>query len=158
MRYVSDLHIGRVNPQHFKFNLDVAPKKYDLPLFLREKLVNGTDVRAELDQIEPPFAGYKRTLLALQRYLELSRQDKGEQLPIPAKPVEPGSAYDGVPRLTLLLRLLGDLPDSGAPESSTLYTGPLVAAVKNFQERHGLSPDGRLGAQTLKQMNVPLSF
>jgi murein L,D-transpeptidase YcbB/YkuD len=158
MRYISDLHIGRVNPQHFKFNLDVTSKKYDLPLFLREKLINSSDLRAELDQVEPPFAGYKRTLRALQQYMELSRQDAGEQLPIPAKPVDPGSPYDGVPRLNRLLRLLGDLPDGDSPESSNLYAGPLVNAVKHFQERHGLAPDGRLGAPTLKQLNVPLSF
>jgi murein L,D-transpeptidase YcbB/YkuD len=158
MRYISDLHIGRVNPQHFKFNLDVTSKKYNLPLFLREKVINAGDVRAELDQVEPPFAGYKRTLRALQQYMELSRQDAGEQLPIPAKPVDPGSPYDGVPRLSRLLRLLGDLPDGDASESSNLYAGPLVDAVKHFQERHGLAPDGRLGAQTLKQLNVLLSF
>jgi murein L,D-transpeptidase YcbB/YkuD len=158
MRYVSDLHIGRVNPQHFKFNLNTARKKYDLPLFLREKLVNGADVRAELDQVEPPFAGYKRTEQALQHYLDLSRQDDGEQLPVPAKPVEPGNSYDGIPRLTRLLRLLGDLPDGAASDSSNSYSGPLVAAVKHFQARHGLSPDGRLGPGTIKQLNVPLKF
>jgi murein L,D-transpeptidase YcbB/YkuD len=158
MRYVSDLHIGRVNPQHFKFNLDVSAKKYDLPAFLRDKLIHGADVRAELDQVEPPFAGYKRTLRALQQYMELSRQDNAEQLPVPAKPVDPGGTYDGVPRLTRLLRLLGDLPDGAASENSNIYAGPLVDAVKHFQARHGLGPDGRLGTQTLKQMNTPLSF
>jgi L,D-transpeptidase YcbB len=158
MRYISDLHIGRVNPQHFKFNLDVAQKKYDLPLFLREKLVNGIDVRTELDQVEPPFPGYKRTLQALQKYMELAKQADGEQLPIPAKPIDPGGSYDGVPRLTRLLRLVGDLTDEGASENSNLYTGSLVDAVKHFQARHGLTPDGRLGAQTLKQLNMPLSF
>jgi L,D-transpeptidase YcbB len=158
MRYVSDLHIGKVNPRHFKFNLDVARKKYDLPRFLREKLVNGVDVRAELDRVEPPFAGYQRTQKALQQYLELSRQDDGEQLPTPAKPVEPGGTYEGVSRLTRLLRLLGDLPDGGASERSNLYSVALVAAVKHFQGRHGLSPDGRLGPGTLKQLNVRLSF
>jgi L,D-transpeptidase YcbB len=29
--------------------------------------------------------------------------------------------------------------------------------VKRFQARHGLSPDGRLGAQTIKQLNIPLA-
>jgi L,D-transpeptidase YcbB len=158
MRYISDLHIGRVNPQHFKFNLDVSQNKYDLPVFLRDKVINSGDVAAELAQIEPPFAGYKRTLQVLQKYMQLAPQDNGEQLPIPAKPVDPGSAYDGVPRLTRLLRLLGDLPDTAPAENSNQYAGPLVDAVKHFQARHGLTPDGRLGAQTLKQMNTPLSF
>jgi L,D-transpeptidase YcbB len=33
MRYISDRHIGRVNPEHFKFGLSVQEKKYDLPAF-----------------------------------------------------------------------------------------------------------------------------
>jgi L,D-transpeptidase YcbB len=35
MRYVSDLHIGKVNPRYFHFGLDIEHKKYDLPSFLR---------------------------------------------------------------------------------------------------------------------------
>lgn len=159
MRYVSDLHIGRVNPRHFKFNLDVSHKRYDLPLFLREKLVSGTNVQTELDGVEPPFAGYKRTQHALGQYLALVPQDDGQQLPVPPKPVEPGSPYEGIPRLGRLLRILGDFPPNAAvPEDTNLYGGPLVEAVKHFQERHGLVPDGRLGQETLKQLNKPLSF
>lgn len=157
MRYVSDLHIGRVNPQHFKFNLDVGSKKYDLASFLREKLLNDENVQAEFDAAEPPFAGYKRTQQALQHYLQLLGKDEGEQLPVPTKPIEPGGAYSGIGRLVKLLRLLGDLPsDSALPDASGPYDGALVAAVKHFQERHGLTPDGRLGVQTVKQLNVPL--
>ena len=159
MRYIADLRVGRVNPRHFKFNLDVGPKRYDLPAFLREKVVNGSTIEAELDGVEPPFAGYKRTQQALARYVALARQDDGEQLPVPAKPIEPGASYAGVPRLTRLLRLLGDLPaDADVPDGSNVYAGPLVDAVQQFQKRHGLAPDGRLGPQTLKQLNTPLTF
>ncbi len=159
MRYISDLRIGRVNPVHLKFNLDAEPKKYDLPHLLREKLVNGADIRAELDRVEPPFAGYKRAKEALQRYLELSRKDDGEQLPVPPKPINPGEPYSGIPRLRRLLALLGDLPpDAAPPQDPNLYDTTLSAAVKRFQDRHGLTPNGRLGPQTVQHLNVPLSF
>jgi murein L,D-transpeptidase YcbB/YkuD len=158
MRYISDCHIGKINPGHFKFGLSVEAKKYDLPAFLRERLVNGKDEKAELAQIGPPFAGYKRTLAALQQYLQLAREDDGEKLPVPAKPIAPGSPYDGLPRLTRLLRLLGDLPaDAAAPGDSNLYQGALVDAVKHFQSRHGLKPEGRLDTPTLTNLNTPLS-
>ena len=39
MRYISDLHIGRVNPQHLDFGVDVAKRRYNLPEFLREHVV-----------------------------------------------------------------------------------------------------------------------
>jgi L,D-transpeptidase YcbB len=107
MRYISGRHMGKINPEHFKFGLNVEEKKYDLSAFLRERLVNGRDVNAELAQIGPPFAGYNRTLQALQRYQQLAPQDDGEKLPDSKKPIAPGSPYDGIPRLTRLLRLLG---------------------------------------------------
>ena len=73
MRYVSGLHIGKVNPQHFDFGINVAEKKYDLPLFLSEKLVSANDVQAVLDAAEPPFHAYQRTKIALQKYLQLQK-------------------------------------------------------------------------------------
>jgi L,D-transpeptidase YcbB len=158
MRYISDRHIGKVNPQHFKFGLSVEEKKYELPAFLRDRLVNGQDVNAELAQIGPPFAGYNRTLVALQRYLLLASQDDGEKLPVPSKPLVPGSPYDGIPRLTRLLRLVGDLPANAViPQDSNLYQGALVDAVKSYQGRHGLKADGRLDQVTLEHLNTPLS-
>lgn len=157
MRYISDLHIGRVNPRHFKFGLIVERKKYDLPRFVRDRLVSGQDVRAVLEEVEPSLPGYKRTLAALEEYLKLLPLDDGEKLPVLSKSVEPGSQYGGVARLTRLLHLLEDLPADASVASGDLYDGPLVEAVKRFQQRHGLSPDGRLGEQTLKQLNTPLT-
>jgi hypothetical protein len=45
-------------------------------------------VRGQLEQAEPPFAGYRRTLDALQRYLGLERQGDGEQLPAPPMTID----------------------------------------------------------------------
>ena len=77
MRLVSDLHIGRINPQHFHFGLSVEGKKYDLPRFLREQLMPAADVSAVLDGVEPPFGGYRRSRAALARYTELARGAAG---------------------------------------------------------------------------------
>jgi len=157
MRYVSDLRIGRINPQHFKYGLSVEGKKYDLAQFLRDKVIPSTDVKATIAGVEPPFPAYRRTEQALAHYTELARLDDGEKLPAVTKPIEPGQAYAGVPRLTRLLRLVGDLPEDAAGSQDGVYGGALVDAVKRFQRRHGLDEDGRLGAGTIKQLNVPLA-
>jgi len=157
MRYISDLHIGKVNPQHFTFGLSVQEKKYDLPDFLRQRLIDAPDPAAALNTVEPPFAGYQRTQAALLRYFDLAKQDDGEQLPVPAKTVAPGAPYAGVPRLVRLLRLLGDLPaDAALPADTGVYSGSVVDALKRYQRRHGLQADGRIGAQTVKSLNTPL--
>jgi L,D-transpeptidase YcbB len=158
MRYVSDLHIGKVNPKHFDFGFNVDVKKYDLPEFLKENVVDASDVSATLVQSEPPYPGYRRTLEALQTYMQLAKKDDGERLPAITRAIAPGDSYPGVPRLIRLLGLLGDLP-SGAnlTADAAIYQGPLVEGIKNFQRRHGRTPDGKIDAQTLADLNVPLS-
>ncbi len=158
MRYVSDLHIGKVNPKHFAFGLDIEAKKYELPEFLKTNVVNASDVAGALAQVEPPYPGYKRTIQALHTYLQLAKESGGQPLPAITKPIAPGDPYPGVPQLTSLLRLVGDLPaDANVPPDATIYQGPLVDALKNFQRRLGREPDGRITPQTLADLNVPLS-
>ena len=157
MRYVSDLRIGRVNPVHFDFGLNVQQKKYDLAQFLRNRILTAPDPQTVVDEVEPPFAGYRRTEQALARYVELARTDDGEKLSTVTKPIDPGQTYAGVPRLARFLRIVGDLsPDAVLPADSQIYAAPLVDAIKHFQLRHGLDADGRLGPATIKQLNVPL--
>lgn len=158
MRYISDLHIGKVNPKRLAFALDDESKKYDLAEFLKDHVVGAGNVAGVLAQVEPSYPGYRRTLQALQTYVELAKRDDGEQLPAGKKAVVPGDTYPGVPRLTRLLRLVGDLPgDANVPVDPPVYAGALVEAVKNFQRRHGRDPNGRIDALTLADLNVPLS-
>lgn len=104
-----------------------------------------------------PMAEYARTQNALERYRALAAEDDGVILPETGKSVEPGDHYDGVPRLSRLLALLGDLSD-GAVSDAEVYQGQLVRAVQRFQRRHGLEPHGRIDKATLAQLNTPLSF
>jgi L,D-transpeptidase YcbB len=158
MRYISDLHIGKVNPKHFDFGFSVEARKYDLPEFLKQHVVDAPDVAGVLAQVEPPYPGYRRTIQALRTYLDLAKEYDGKPLAAMKKPIAPGDPYPGIPQLTRLLRLVGDLPsEQKLPADETVYQGALVEAVKNFQRRHGREPDGRIGAQTLADLNVPLS-
>jgi L,D-transpeptidase YcbB len=159
LRYISDLHIGRVNPKHFKFGIDIHNKKYNLPQLVSQDVIHASDPRAILNDAEPPYAGYKRTEAALQRYLQMAAKGDGPALPEVTKTVAPGETYAGVSQLAQRLELLGDLPQSTSMNAgSLLYTAPLVDGVKLFQDRHGTLADGKLGKETIRQLNVPLSF
>lgn len=157
MRYLSDLHSGRVNPRHPEFEIEVGDKKYGLAEFLKEQVVERSDISDVRSRVEPPYPMYRRTIQALQTYMLLAREDDYEVLPPVKKAVAPGNVYPGVPRLARLLRLVGDLPIGAVVRASRIiYQGALVDAVKSFQQRHGLTPDGRIDGDTLKALNVPL--
>ena len=159
MRYLSDLHVGRINPQHLGFEFDVSQKKLDLPQFIREELVNGSDVRSEVAGVAPSFPGYGRLRDTLEHYVELEKADDGEKVPDPGRlgGLDPGGQYAGIAQLARRLRLLGDLAESATVSlDSKIYEGALVNAVKRFQARHGMSPDGVLDSETVTEMNVPL--
>jgi L,D-transpeptidase YcbB len=158
IRYISDLHVGRVNPEHLDFQVDVARRRLNLPDFLREDVVTAPNVSTILARIEPPYPGYQRAIHALLTYEQFANEDDGEVLPVPRKPILPGNSYEGMPRLAHLLRLLGDLPQSApTPASGIVYEGALVSAVKNFQQRNGLEADGRINGATIAELNVPFS-
>ncbi|MCX5793708.1 MAG: L,D-transpeptidase family protein [Elusimicrobia bacterium] len=156
MRYILDLHLGRINPQAFHATFDFEPDIRGPADYLRKRVMSAEDVAAAFSALEPPFPAYRRLVKAVQRYRQLARKDDGERLPLAGYPIKAGAYYPGVPRLTRLLGLLGDLPARAVP-SSNVYGAALVKGVKHFQRRHGLAPDGILGEQTLRQLNTPLA-
>ena len=103
-----------------------------------------------------PVDEYERTLCALHQYRVLASEDDGALLEATDEPVEPGDHYADTPRLIRLLSRIGDLPAGFFPDDSELYEGELVTAVRRFQSRHGLEPDGRIDTTTLEQLNTPL--
>ena len=157
MRYISDLHVGRVNPQHFKFGLVVGPKRLDLAELLRTQVLPASDIPAVIAKVEPPYDGYRRAEDALLTYLKMASAGDAPLIPVPQKGVRPGNSFASMPQLVARLRQLGDLPSNAdVPANSTVYDGAVVAAVKHFQRRHGLDIDGVLGKGTVTQLNVPL--
>ena len=156
MRYVSDLHVGRVNPRLYHYDLEIDHTKFDLSDFLAQKLVRAQDVDSVLTHVEPPFPLYGRTKAALKTYLDLAEKDSGKSLPVPAKPVKPGDSYSGALRLAQFLALVGDIPGEGQLDNG-LYDAHLANGVKHFQQRHGLDPTRLLDAATAKEINTPLS-
>ncbi len=157
MRYVSDLHLGRINPRHFKFGLGAGAERIDLADFLRNQLLIAQDVPTVIASVERQHAGYRRAEAALAHYLKLEAEGDGPPVPSPVRSIRPGDTFSGIPPLVQRLRQLGDLDAAGDPVlQGTVYQGVLVDAVKHFQVRHGLEPDGILGRGTISELNKPL--
>lgn len=165
MRYISDLRIGRVNPQHFNFDINVAQKKYDLAEFVSDNAVDVTDVPKLVASVEPDSEPYRETEAALARYVELAKQQEQEgddPLPMVTTPVSVGGTYAAAPQLLKRLELEGDIdsadvPDTSNAATSKVYSKVLSDGVKSYQHRHGIADDGKLTPETVKSLNVPLT-
>ncbi len=163
MRLVSDLRIGRVNPSHFNFAIDTQQKKYDLPEFVSDQAVDAADVPKLLTEVEPDTEEYRSTEAALAQYLKLDQQQRSggpvQELPAVTKALSAAGRYPAAAALRARLALEGDVDGGGANpgEDSPIFDSALSDGVKSYQERHGLTPDGKLTAATIKSVNVPLS-
>lgn len=155
LRFLTDLHYGRVDPRDIGWRLDVGPRKiYDAAAVLRAAI--GHDgIAAAVGAAQPQLPIYARLKAALADYRRLA-SDMSLQ-PIPSDTtVKPGQSYPGAAVLAHLLTAVGDLTTApGANDDH--YGSALVDAVKRFQERHGLTIDGVIGKATFAELNRPLS-
>jgi len=156
MRYIRAVHLGRVNPEEFKFQLDVQGRQFNLADFMQTKVVNADDPAAEIQKTEPPFLGYRKLLALLPVYEEYERKDDGEKLQPTTKTLVPGQSYASLARLGRFLQLIGDIPaGTQLDPNPTIYQGALVDGVKHYQSRHGENPTGKLDARTINELNTP---
>jgi murein L,D-transpeptidase YcbB/YkuD len=156
MRYIRAVHVGRVNPKEFKFQLDVEGLQLPLAEFVQTHVLNASDPVAEIQKTEPPFLGYKKLLALLPVYEGYAKQDDGQKLPMITKTVRPGQPYADLARLGRFLQVIGDIPaDVPLNSNATIYEGALVDGVKHYQDRHGETPTGNLDARTINELNTP---
>ncbi|SOZ15221.1 conserved hypothetical protein, COG2989; putative exported protein [Cupriavidus taiwanensis] len=156
-RMLSDLHGGRINPRAVHANFaPPAERPFDAATWLRDAVAQHRLPYA-IRQAAPTFPLYGTLRQALARYRDIARQPVWQQPlpPLPASKLTPGQPWAGAAALTARLVALGDLP--AGTQAPPRYEGALVDGVKAFQSRHGLQPDGVIGAATLAQLNLPIA-
>ncbi|MDE3145339.1 MAG: L,D-transpeptidase family protein [Bacteroidota bacterium] len=131
----------------------IPRKKVDLTALLDSSLK--TKAIAP-DQYAPLNTQYKQLQNYLVKYFELDKQTAG--------------VWDSIPAPTKLLLKKGDssiiitqikkrfqlLDETNSIDTSAKFDSILVAAVKKFQRRMGLSIDGVIGAKMIQELNVPV--
>lgn len=144
LRYATRLRQGSVPVAALGEDWSIAPD----PFAASEGLVAAlrTDsLIAWLDALEPPYPQYRQLMAALRHYRGLARRGGWSQI----AGSEELKLDGGDPRRSALrerLRAEGDL----APADTD--TASLAEAVRRFQRRHGLVPDGRIGRRTLTEL------
>lgn len=157
--FVEDLSVGRVAPLEPGAKTDVASRQVDLPARLQQ-ILTSDNLSAAVAAARPALPPYHalRQLLVQYRALAAQYPQAPALPPLPAKKLEPGTAWDGVHQLADWLVILGDMPAAANTAQPPLmhYDGATAEGVKHFQLRHGLTPDGIIGKQTYQNLLVPL--
>lgn len=162
LRFLHDLHYGRINPQGINFNLKLREKKLaDLPVLIKDSLAQDT-ISQLPSLVEPKLRQYQKLKQALATYRQLAAESQPYQLTL-TKTIHPGDKMPEMADLRRFLTTVGDMPEDNASDNHgvekqpSLYKGEIVEGVKKFQYRHGLSAYGVIGKETTAALNVPLA-
>jgi murein L,D-transpeptidase YcbB/YkuD len=155
-RWIRHLHFGRVDPRAAGFATRMPRAAFDVAAAL-ERLATGDDFDAAVTDVEPRLRQYGLVKRALQGYRLLAVERELTNLPaLRVRSVRPGEPYEGAAALRRLLVALGDLAPGDAGQAGLLDEAT-VAALRRFQDRHGLAADGVLGRRTLAALTTPLA-
>ena len=158
LRFFRHLNRGRVDPGTHGFKTAARADDPDLVSLLRSALLNGR-IRDAAAGVAPRLALYRRLRTVLARYRLLAADPALGDWPALGETVHPGEPYAGAEALRRRLVAFGDMsPDTPALLDAPTFDDFLVDGVRSFQRRHGLPPDGVLGAQTHAALSVPLAW
>ncbi len=176
-----NLSVGRVDPSELGPTWHIERRHPNLAAALDEA-TGPSPLDRVIDRLRPPHPGYRRLQQALERYRSIARA--GGWPSVAYGPViAPGDRAPRarLARIAARLEAEGDLPQGAEPlpspsgaaarragarpepgdrapaaaEPEVVYGGELVAAVRRFQGRLGLTVDGKVGPETVDAMNVP---
>ena len=151
IRLLHHLYYGKVDPTMLDADwaLDGAFQPGQ-PAAMVNQYLEVASYSALVDDLDLVHPVYLRMQQGLARLEAIAERGGWPQVP-EGDVLKPGMEDARVPLLRERLLISGDLP---AAQSGDMRYGPdLEAAVKAFQRRHGLEPDGVIGARTYEALN-----
>lgn len=163
LRYADDLAVGRIDPRSLPIPWDFPPRRVPLTDVL-QAIAGGQAPSEALAQLAPAHKRYHALRSSRKLYSDLAA---GGWPPVPPGPTL--KVGDRAPRYRLdALRHRLEADNSLAPTllasaqdhdgnrtaDFSSYDDQLASAVRAFQYKYGLDPDGVIGPRTIKALNV----
>jgi L,D-transpeptidase YcbB len=133
------------------------PDHSDIKMLATAK--NSADLDHIVVSVQPKHEQYSMLQKALVAYRSFEKSETQELLISGRETIKPEDKHVAVPAIRRKLWLMdiqvnsGEAVDSTSSGDSLYYDKGLQAAVKIFQRRHGLEPDGIIGNKTVVWLN-----
>ncbi len=148
-KYISHLSKGKLNPYELYDDWDLGKKEVDVIKILSQGL-KSNNFKDAIDSCKPNHFVYKQLQDALKKLK--SYPDKYiEQIDLREK-FTPGVSSKYIIDMKRKLLYWGDLKGKDSALTK-VYDKPTQEAIKKFQKRHGLNPDGVVGKSTIDALN-----
>ncbi len=158
MRFISDLHHGRVIPQQLNYPTPFGNKQ-SLDMAEQIKLAIDQRTLAELPQrVHPKLKQYRQLKQVLASYRQSPQQTAFLEL-VFDKTLRPGDSHPQLLELQNRLTALGVLSadtDKMETHPPKTYNKYLQEGVKAFQKQNGLQADAYIGTETAAKLNQSL--
>jgi murein L,D-transpeptidase YcbB/YkuD len=127
----------------------IPARKQD-PVYLADSLINKK--HKDDKYFEDVNASYRGLKEHLKTYHDIVKNGGWPVVPFSKGTYKKGVSSPAVVTLKKRLAISGDMPGA---DTSHVFNDTVVNGIKNFQQRHGFTPDGVLTEAVVKEMNVP---
>ncbi len=153
--YGAHLRLGKVDQKTIRSEWDVELNK--IPVRVDSLLVlalKNRNIKEGLEGVKPQHPMYSLLKAKLAEQREIADKGGWDIIDFDEK-LEEGDSALVIPQIIKRLQVTGEYKDD-FPVDSLVYNQPLLEAIKIFQEKHNLNPDGVIGKGTIEEMNVPV--
>lgn len=148
-KLANHLHRGKLNPKKLYDNWDLSPKE----IALSDKLITSINKKTLpflFEEIKPKHITYKKikeSLILLEKFPDTVFKQ--------IKLADKIKLHDTLPEIIQIKERLSYWKDYTQKDSiiTPVYDSITYLAIKKFQTRNGLSPDGVIGKSTIKALN-----
>ncbi|MEO5341859.1 MAG: L,D-transpeptidase family protein [Gammaproteobacteria bacterium SHHR-1] len=155
LTYARTLAVGRLSPKRYDPDWLIKSQDYSVQGFLGQVVRGEQSLLQLLDGLPPRHAGYQRLTQVYGYYRAIAERGGWASLPQQIPLLRPGDSSRWVPALRRRIKAEFSF-NSLEPEDSPRYESDLVAAVRAFQWRNGLTADGVVGPATRAELDVPV--
>jgi murein L,D-transpeptidase YcbB/YkuD len=153
-RYSNDVYSGRYKPRDTDTDWHIQNSPLD-SYSLFADVARKTSITQFLESLPPQHSGYQLLKKGLRGFRDIEQQGGWKKFKR-GPTLELGMQHEQIVQLRQRLETEHDLAEDSLRDISIFDHG-LEEAVIRYQLRHGLKADGRVGPQTRRTLNIPVS-